>query len=143
MIMMTVTRNMRARALALLAVCVTGCLKTRPKAPLPAESLFKQMSADLSAPGLLARYNAMPQDTDDDKAMKVARRNQILNEFIALVDRNYDSFENVFYGTRALYNVGADAANLGLTTVATMTGSEHLKTVLSAIATVTTGLKAS
>ena len=63
-------RSARAAVLAFLAVFATGCLRTRPKPPIPQGSYFKQMSADLSAPDLLTKYNSMPEANDDDKAKK-------------------------------------------------------------------------
>jgi hypothetical protein len=75
--------------------------------------------------------------------MKVARRNQILTELIYLVDANYYSFENRFYGSQATTNLAGDAANLGLTAAGTVVGASDLKTILSATATGLTGFKAS
>lgn len=121
----------------------TACLRTRPKSPVPNSNYSNQMLADISDKDLLKNYNAMPESTDDEKGKKVARRNQILNELIWLIDRNYYSFENVFYGTQAAYNVGGDFVNLSLTATSAVTGSAHLKSVLSAVATGTTGLKTS
>jgi hypothetical protein len=42
-----------------------------------------------------------------------------------------------------VYNVGGDFVSLGLTATSSVTGSAHLKSVLSAVATGTTGLKTS
>jgi hypothetical protein len=101
------------------------------------------MLSDVSQAELLKQYNAMPEKDDADRAAKVARRNQILNELIFLIDQNYEAFESHFYGSQAALNVGGDFVNLGLTGVTSVTGSAHLKSVLSAIATGTTGLKTS
>ena len=57
----------------------------------------------------------MPQGSTAEQAAKVARRNQILTELIYLVDQNYYSFENHFYGTQATFSTATDFINLGLT----------------------------
>jgi hypothetical protein len=85
----------------------------------------------------------MPQGTDAEKQAKVSRRNQILTELIALIDQNYSVFEDRYYGSDASVNFAGDVANLGLTGVSSVTGTAHLKSVLSAIATGTTGIKTS
>lgn len=115
----------------------------RPKQPVPPGKYSKQMLADVSSPDLLSTYNNMAQSTEDEKKKKVSRRNQILEELIWLVDQNYYSFESNFYGSQAVLNTTGDFINLGLTGTSSVTGSAHLKSVLSAIATGTTGLKTS
>lgn len=136
-------RNATITASVVFLLLTTGCLRTRPTPPIPNGDYTKQMLADVTDKDLLKNYNAMPQASDDDKAKKVERRNQILNELIWLIDRHYYSFENIFYGTQAAYNVGGDFVSLGLTGVSSVAGSAHLKSILSAIATGTTGLKTS
>jgi hypothetical protein len=79
----------------------------------------------------------------DNNQKKVARRNQILWELIALIDDRYSDFESKYYGSDASVGFAGDAVNLGLTGVSSVTGTAHLKSVLSAIATGTTGLKTS
>jgi hypothetical protein len=124
-----------------------GCAIYRPKPPVKRSILTDQMLNDVAAKDLLDKYNAMsdgkPSDDDPDRIKKVARRNQILRELIFLIDQNYYSFESHFYGSQAVLNVGGDFVNLGLTGVTSVTGSAHLKSVLSALATGTTGLKTS
>jgi hypothetical protein len=124
------------------AVLLPGCAMYKPKMPLPA-TYRTQMLADVSQPNLLQQYNAMPQATEAEAAAKVARRNQILQELITLVDQNYSVFEGRYYGSDASVNFTGDVINLGLTGVSSVTGTAHLKSVLSAIATGTTGIKIS
>ncbi|MGB7945669.1 MAG: hypothetical protein WCF42_20345 [Terriglobales bacterium] len=92
---------------------------------------------------MLRDYNNLPQGTDTEKQIKVNRRNQILIELIALIDQSYSGFEDRYYGADATVNFAGDVANLGLTGVSSVTGTAHLKSVLSAIATGTTGIKTS
>jgi hypothetical protein len=101
------------------------------------------MLADVSQPNLLAVYNALPDGNDAQVKTKVARRNQILQELITIVDQNYEAFEARYYGSDASVNFAGDVVNLGLTGVSSVTGTAHLKSVLSAIATGTTGIKTS
>jgi hypothetical protein len=62
---------------------------------------------------------------------------------INLIDQNYSTFESRYYGAAASVQFAGDVATLGLTGVSSVTGSAHLKSVLSAIATGTTGIDAS
>src|SRR5579863_6720963 len=73
-------------AIVVLSFISCGCASLyKPKVALPT-TYYDQVLKDVSQPDLLAKYNALP---DSDKAAKVARRNQILQELIVLVDRNY------------------------------------------------------
>jgi hypothetical protein len=127
-------------AISLLFTC--GCSVYRPKSPIPS-SYSKQVLTDVTKTTLLQDYNALPQDTDAQKTTKVSRRNQILTELIYLVDQNYYSFENRFYGTQATFSTVSDAANLGLTAASSVIGTAELKSILSATATGATGFKTS
>lgn len=126
-----------------LATLTCSCSSVyRPKTVIPTV-YKKQIVVDVASPALLKNYNAMPQGTDDEKAAKVSRRNQILTELIYLVDQSYYPFENRFYGTHATFATTADAANLGLTAAGAVTGEAELKSILSATATGVTGMRAS
>jgi hypothetical protein len=130
-----------------IAFIAGSCSIYKPKTYVPITDLKRQYLNDVSSPTLLSAYNAMPggspTDTDVQKQAKVLRRNQILQELIALIDENYSSFEDKYYGSDAGVNFAGDAVNLGLTGVSAVTGTAHLKAVLSAIAVGTTGLKTS
>ncbi len=137
---------MTARTLkpALLACLLSvSCTMYKPKPYIPPSVFKNQYLADVSTPNLLQSYNAMPQGTDAEKQAKVARRNQILQELIALIDNNYAVFESRYYGSDASVNFAGDVANLGLTGISSVTGTAHLKSVLSAIAAGSTGIKTS
>jgi hypothetical protein len=129
-------------SISLMIVLSLSCAVYRPKSPIPS-GYSKQVLADVTSKTLLQDYNKMPQTNDTEKAAKVARRNQILTELIYLVDQNYYSFENHFYGSQATFSTGADAANLGLTAAGAVTGTAALKSILSATATGVTGFKTS
>ena len=60
-----------------------------------------------------------------------------------MVDRNYDVFEGRYYGSDGTVSFVGDIVSLGLTGVSSVTGTAHLKSVLSAVATGTTGIKTS
>lgn len=128
--------------LAVLGLLICGCAVYRPKSPIPA-SYSKQVLADVSSATLMKDYNAMPESSDAEKAAKVARRNQVLAELIYLVDQNYYTFENHFYGTQATFNTATDAVSLGLTAAGSVVGSTDIKSILSAAATGNTGLQSS
>src|ERR1700730_6989336 len=134
--------KIRLALLLLLVVTASGCSVYKPKAPIPS-GYSKQVETDVASSTLLKDYNSMVQGTDLEKAAKVARRNQILNELIYLVDRNYYSFENHFYGTQATFSTTTDAINLGLTAATAVTGAAELKSILGATATGVTGFKTS
>ncbi len=134
--------NLRFALLTLVAMLGQGCSVYRPKAAIP-DSYTKQVQADITASTLLKDYNALPQGTVDEQTTKVGRRNQIIIELLYLVDHNYYAFENRFYGGQATFNTTTDAVNLGLTAASSVTGTAALKSILSAIATGTTGFSAS
>ena len=105
-----------------LATLTCACSSVyRPKPAIP-NQYKTQVLTDITSKTLLKDYNAMPQDTLAQKTAKVARRNQILIELIYLVDKNYYSFENRFYGTQATFSTAADAATLGLTAAGAVIG---------------------
>jgi hypothetical protein len=136
-------RALYIASLATLLFCLSACANMyKPKAVIPTP-VSSQIMTDVSQPNLLQQYNAMPQGTDAEAAAKIARRNQILQELILLVDQNYEVFEGRYYGSDASVNFAGDLINLGLTGVSSVTGTAHLKSVLSAIATGTTGIKTS
>jgi len=110
---------------------------------LPASIIGKQISAAVTATDLLTSYNALPEATPADLAHKVEVRNQILNDFVLLIDQNYGNFESSFYSGQAALGLGGDVANIALTSVAAVTGSAHLKSVLAVIAAGLTGVRAS
>ena len=141
---MAANRRLCSSVVMLVACCLlSSCARYKPKYYVP-PSLFKsQYLSDVSSPTLLTDYNALPVVTATDIQFKVNRRNRILMELIALIDQNYSGFEDRYYGSDATINFAGDVANLGLTGVSSVTGTAHLKSVLSAIATGTTGIKTS
>jgi len=133
----------RTLIVTLLTGFVSSCSVYKPKPYIPPNTVKNQYLMDVTAPALLTTYNALPQGTAAERQSKVARRNQILQELITLIDQNYSAFEDKYYGSNASVNFAGDVANLGLTGVSSVTGTAHLKSVLSAIATGTTGIKTS
>ena len=145
LVWLPVTRLRVAYILGLMTILgfLSGCASMyNPKAPLPSR-FDAQIITDVSQPNILQLYNAMPQETDAQAAVKITRRNQILQELIILVDHNYSVFESRYYGSDATVNFAGDLVSLGLTGVSSVTGTAHLKSVLSAVATGTTGIKTS
>jgi len=149
-----VSANRRmANCIVIVITCclLSSCAKYKPKSYIPPGTFRQQYLADVTSPTLLQTYNAMPAPTPSpdtpaaaaQRQAKVDRRNQILTELIALIDQNYSAFEDKYYGSDASVNFAGDVANLGLTGVSSVTGTAHLKSVLSAIATGTTGIKTS
>lgn len=144
--------------LALLSIFLffPACTQYKPKAYVPPSIVRNQYLADVTSKDLLSEYRKICEpspatcspdsETPQAAAIRqkmVERRNQILTELIALIDQNYSSFEEKYYGSDATINFTGDVANLGLTGVSSVTGTAHLKSVLSAIATGTTGIKTS
>lgn len=129
-------------ALVMLVTVVPACASYRPSAYLP-DTYKTQILKDLGDPKLLETYNALPYANATDIAFKVTRRNQILQELIWVIDQNYGDFEQSYYGSDAGINFGGDVLNLGLTGVAAVSGTAHVKSILSAIATGATGVKTS
>lgn len=128
-------------ALLLLASCRASVY--RPKMPISTKEYRQTILNDLTQKNLVTAWQSLPEDTDTQRRSKVDRRNQILREYIWLIDQNYDTFEARYYGEEAAVNWAGDLVNLGLTGVASVTGTAQLKSVLSLIATGTTGIKTS
>jgi len=128
---------------AVACLMIASCTRYKPKSYIPPKLFKAQYLADVSSPTLLQTYNDLPSGTAAEQQAKAQRRNQILTELIALIDQNYSVFEDRYYGSDAMVNFGGDVVNLGLTGVSSVTGTAHLKSVLSAIATGTTGIKTS
>ena len=153
------TLNLRVYGLcAFLSACLLfqSCAQYKPKAYVPHNIIRNQYLDDVRSKSLLSDYQKICEpspatcspDPETTQAaatrQKMAeRRNQILRELIALIDQNYSPFEEKYYGSDAAINFGGDVANLGLTGVSSVTGTAHLKSVLSAVATGTTGIKTS
>lgn len=135
---MSIHRTLFLWAAASTCLLLTSCVPYRPKRYIPPNIFRSQYLNDVTRPNLLKEYD----DLADAKA-KVDYRNKVLTELIALIDQNYSDFENQYYGLDAKVNFGGDFVNLGLTGVSSVTGTAHLKSVLSAIATGTTGMKTS
>lgn len=115
----------------------------RPKMPISTKEYRQMVLTDLSQKDLVKTWDAMPEETDAQRRSKVERRNQVLREYLWLIDQNYDTFESNYYGAEASINWAGDMVNLGLTGVASVTGTAELKSILALIATGTTGIKAS
>lgn len=149
---MPTNRRLYNYVVIITACCLlSSCAKYKPGRYVPPGVFKNQYLADVTSPTLLQTYNAMQTPTPDpdtpaaaaQRQVKVDRRNQILTELIALIDQNYSTFEDRYYGSDASVNFAGDVVNLGLTGVSSVTGTAHLKSVLSAIATGTTGIKTS
>jgi hypothetical protein len=123
--------------------CATRVKLYQPKPPVSPGKYRAAVVKELSDPKLVDDYEALPQATREDREKKVARRNRILREYVWLIDQNYDQFEARYYGAQAGVNWAGDVVNIGLTGVSSVTGTAHLKSVLSAIATGVTGIKTS
>ncbi len=122
------------------SIFAMSCSLYKPKPYIPRNAINKQYLDDVTSPTLIQDYYAKYKDKP---AEQVTRRNQILQELITLIDQNYSDFESQYYGYDAKVNFAGDAVNLGLTGVSAVTGTAHLKAVLSAVAVGTTGLKTS
>jgi len=88
--------------------------------------------------------------TDDalSKALNAAdgsktTRNQILNDFIFLIDMNYHFVERGLYGRKAGYDFATDFTATTLSSLSALSGLSNIKTTLSAIASGVTSTHAS
>lgn len=131
---------MKLASLGLAAILFcSGCQSVyRPKAAIPAATFSAPFLADLESPTLISAYDALPEGP-----AKVARRNQILYEYLWLVDNSYGNYENGFFSGQAFISTGADILNLALDTTGAVTGTAHLKSILAAASGAVTGLHAS
>jgi hypothetical protein len=130
-------------AVVLSISCATRVKLYQPKPPISPGKYRAAVIQELSDPKLVQNYETLPQATPEDRAKKVAHRNRILREYVWLIDQNYDHFEARYYGAQAGVNWAGDVITIGLTGVASVTGTADLKSVLSAIATGVTGIKTS
>ena len=79
----------------------------------------------------------------DSEPVQESVRNQILCDLMKIIDSNYHQFELNLKGDKAVQELGADIATLGLTAASTVVGGAELKTILSAIATGVVGVNSS
>ncbi len=140
---------MRAGVAGLLLLCTTLCacsgvISGHPK--FNSEALLPQRQIDEDRDPA-ASDHGLSQDTptscaayDDDKTE--LSRNECLTDLQTIIDRSYREYElslnREVSGANFLLSVGT----LGVTTAGTATGSTTAKTVLSAIATGLTGVRA-
>jgi hypothetical protein len=145
--------NSKIKQIVLLtAVCLsfvvwnTGCTGNRP--------LYggANMPALLKNPKRMPVFNYTDSKADNyylkiyDNAASAdqqAVRNRILNDLMTMIDYNYHQFENNLRGDKAVQELGADIATLGLTAASTVMGGAETKTILSAIATGVVGVNSS
>lgn len=64
-----------------------------------------------------------------------AERNEIMNGLILLIDHNFARSEKSLYSRKSWADFGGSVAATGLSTAATLTGAEGVKTTLSALVT--------
>src|SRR5262249_9108936 len=62
-------------------LCLSGCMRTFNKAVVKNNPYRASITTDLSG-NWLATYRGMHETSADEKAAKIARRNQIINEFV-------------------------------------------------------------
>lgn len=98
-----------------------------------------------NAARLAAKYS-----TSTDLAAKIdaagkdpsgVKRNILLNDLILLVDLNYNHWEKLLYNKKAGFDLGTDAAVLGLGGATALTGMTSVANVLGQITTGITGFK--
>ena len=71
------------------------------------------------------------------------QRNILLNDLILLVDLNYNHWEKLLYNKKAGFDLGTDAAVLGLGGATALTGTTEVANILGQITTGITGFKTS
>ena len=69
------------------------------------------------------------------------QRNIVLNDLILLVDLNYNHWEKLLYNKKAGFDLGTDAAVLGLGGATALTGMTSVANILGQITTGLTGFK--
>ena len=121
----------------LMLLATSGCLRVSPKMPkllataAPIEYSNSAFDADI------ASYHAALTAGNLDAAKTL--RNQIVFRVMAQIDTAYDKFESELDTHRAGYQTSTDAAQLGLTTAATLVGASAVKDILSSTATALQG----
>ncbi len=71
------------------------------------------------------------------------QRNDIINDFILMIDSRYDHVEKHFYDSKAWTDFGGSVVGTGLGTAAVLTGSSAAKTTLAALVTAIESTKTS
>lgn len=87
------------------------------------------------------RLNTAIVVAGDDESGK--QRNILLNDFILLVDLNYNHWEKLLYNKKAGFDLGTDAAVLALGGATALTGTTEVANILGQITTGITGFKTS
>lgn len=126
------------RFVLFVALALSGCSVYQPKAALPKSVFTTGYLADLESPTLQSSYDAI-----QDGPRKAARRNQIIYEYIWMVDMSYDSFEAKFFSGQAYATTAAEFSTIGLDAASAVTGSIALKSILAAAAGGVVGANAS
>jgi hypothetical protein len=128
-------------ALGVLTVfSLLGCASS--SSPKAVDALYDAYETDRVAHYKAALGNL--RDTDIDAAAATAiGRNQVINDLILIVDHNFAQIERSLYGHKAWADFGGSVAATGLSTAATLSGVEGIKTTLSALVTAIESTKTS
>jgi hypothetical protein len=92
----------------------------------------------------IAHYKAEIATIDvSAAAASDAERNNVMNDLILIIDHNYYRIEKSLYGHKAWTDFGGSVVATGLSTAATLSGANDVKTTLSALVTAIEATKTS
>jgi hypothetical protein len=138
-------RCIKVKTPLLISTCLLlstiGCLRVSPKMPKVVASPTSIFYSPSQFDNDVASYRASV--SSGNLAAAATQRNQIVYRILAQIDEAYGGFELHLSTTRAGYQTGAAAVNLGLTAAATLVGASDIKTILAATSTAFQGAQTS
>jgi len=124
----------------LVSLLLTGCSFRPPRVPQPLSPGNKEAVYDLKTFGTnLKKYRdamaASPPKLDEARPV----RDLMINRIITDVQVDYKAYEEKLFKGRALFDTGSDVLGIAVTTAATISNGERVKSILAATATALTG----
>ena len=124
----------------LVSLLLTGCSLRHPKPPAaiaPGNAATSYSSGDFEKDleAYKAAINAQPPNLE--KALQL--RDVMIGRVVAHVQVNYKKYEESLFYNRALFDTSSDILGIAVTTAATISNGERVKSILSAAATALTG----
>ena len=124
----------------LVSLLLTGCSLRHPKPPAAiaagnAATSYSSDEFDKDLKDYRDAVNAQPPQLE--KALQL--RDVIIGRVVAHVQVNYKKYEESLFYNRALFDTGSDILGIAVTTAATISNGERVKSILAATATALTG----
>jgi len=124
----------------LVSLVLAGCSMRHPRppaaiAPGNAATSYSSDEFDKDLQAYRAALDAQPPQLE--KALQL--RDVMIGRIIAHVQVNYKRYEESIFYNRALFDTGSDILGIAVTTAATISNGERVKSILAATATALTG----